>query len=154
MEIILSIVVISMRIFTAIFNKADYIFLYLHTIGEWKLCILHCHGGMKAFMTHEQMPDNVVPWWGSTSQFHSTNQPWHCGCFACKSQPLLPVGQGQNIQCLASPMLSGRTPPPKCTHTKCTHTWMVFSCGVYHLFYHTTLTHWSKRRPFFRATSH
>ena len=26
---------------------------------------------------------------------------------------------------------------------------MVYSCGVYHLLYNTTLTHWSKRRPFF-----
>ena len=34
--------------------------------------------------------------------------------------------------------------PPKCTHTS-----MVYSCGVYHLLYNTTLTHWSKRRPFF-----
>ena len=33
--------------------------------------------------------------------------------------------------------------PPKCT-------WEVlFSCGIYHLFYNTTLTHWSKGSPFF-----
>ena len=42
---------------------------------------------------------------------------------------------------LASGVLSK---PPKCTHNS-----MVFSCGIYHLLYNTTLTHWSKRSPFF-----
>ena len=86
-------------------------FSYLHS---WWMKIVHCtlpwclwHESF--YGTHTNVPDHVVPWCGSMSC--PQRQSPEAFLLFCKSQPLLPVGQGQNIQCLPFPLLSERTPP-------------------------------------------
>ena len=106
MERILSIVSCNyMRIFTAIFHKADYIFfLFTQLVTKVVHCTLHGVYGMKTFMAHIQM---FLIMWCLDEEQQATSNPQHQSPKAfllfCKSQPLLPVGQGQNIQCLPFP---------------------------------------------------
>ena len=64
MERILSIVVINMRIFTAVFHKADYIFfLFTQLVNE--SCALHtaawCLWHENLYGPHTNVPDHVMP---------------------------------------------------------------------------------------------
>ena len=107
MERILSIVVIDMRIFTAIFHKADYIF-FLFTVGEWKLCIMYTAivivYDMKTCMAHIEM--FLIMWCldGDQQAIHSNNHPavWlKSAIVACRtrtkySMPHIPDARRKN----------------------------------------------------------
>ena len=106
-------------------------FSYLHS---WWMKVAHCtlpwclwHESF--YGTHTNVPDHVVPWWGSKS--HPQHQSPEAFLLFCKSQPLLPVGQGQNIVSPIPYALRKNSPLPL-KFQKVTSVVTVFVSGLTH----------------------